>query len=128
MNSTTKFQPWTPVEDAALRGVWCTATGREAARLLGRTVNAVYQRAYKLNLPVKYNAKTISPSRYRSLLESEAVAAGVPLERALSPRNRAGSQVRWRVWKGLHKEGASLSGIGRVAGVDHTTIRHGIHQ
>jgi chromosomal replication initiation ATPase DnaA len=60
--------------------------------------------------------------RMKAVLEYHAKLNGVSLTDALSKRRGAGLRARHATWADLRKSGWSYLRIGRVAGVDHSTV------
>jgi hypothetical protein len=73
--------------------------------------------------------RAVSPARYRMYLAQECATAGVDFTWALAGgRKRPLVLARWRAWKRLRDDGATLPMIGRVAAVDHSSVLHGLRR
>lgn len=71
-----------------------------------------------------------SRSRYEAMVRAEAEAMGIDPEMVLSRRRqRPYALCRFRVFAKLRADGQySLPGIGRTAGLDHTSVLHGLRR
>lgn len=75
------------------------------------------------------NERTPSASRYLAYISQEAAAMDFdPIVALSQSRARGATLCRMRAWKHLRDDGFGLSGIGRVAGKDHTTILSGLRR
>ncbi len=128
---------WTAAEDIILRTHYGTVPAHLVAQHLpGRSGGAVQDRGKKLGLKAWFRPclKISRPcptkpsrARYIAILTEECLAASVPLHEALSrSRRQLVVYPRWRTWRRLRAMNFSLPGIGQVAGVDHSSVHHGL--
>lgn len=120
---------WSSEENATLQARYAKEPVADLASDLGRSVGAVLAHAIRLDCvqPVR---KRPSRTRYHALLRLYCEASGVAFEEAISRgRSLRVARVRWAAWRDLHRHcRASFSGIGSIAGYDHTSVSHGIRR
>lgn len=136
---------WTEDEDAIVLDMWEGVCSSEAiANVINarcgsqRTHNSVIGRAYRLALRKRTTGPRSATGQHSHMRHptkaqwieaaaAEAETAAVELVPLLAgAKSRAFVPVRWRAWQRLHGAGFSLSGIGHIAGFDHTSVRHGL--
>lgn len=92
---------WTPYEDRYIRRAAAYRTAKQMARVLGRTPNAVHQRAYLLKVPLQKAGDRDSRTKY----PDEVVEAA----------------------RAMHEEGAGPKAIARDLGVPEGSVRSFIY-
>lgn len=92
---------WTPTEDRYIRRAAPYRTARQMARVLGRTVNAVHQRAYLLKVPLQKAGDRDYRTKYSDVVVEAA--------------------------RTMHEAGAGPKAIARDLGVPEGSVRSFIY-
>lgn len=99
--------------------------------LLNRSHSSIVQKAVKVGLYFYRRQRGVPPRRlYIAALQVAADANGVGMDAALGcSRKKNLVRARWQAWTTLYEMGKfSTTGIGFVAGYDHTTILSGMRR
>ncbi len=122
-----KYPAWRPIETRFLECCYKEFGGAECAKILGRSTDAVQQKAQKLGYTTPYSP-ALPLATYRSVLVEECAKWFVPIEEVTSRSiRRIYTFPRFTTWQRLHDDmGYSLPQIGKRADRDHTVILSGI--
>ena len=118
---------WSPQDDECLRAYGNDIPLGAIAFMLGRSYRAVAQRRTRLDIARQNKGcKPVPVALVLSLAEHFAAEANCTAEQVLGSRRIAPiAWARQQVMKALRAE-YSLYAIGRVLGVDHTTVVYGV--
>lgn len=118
---------WNEAELDILRSRYGTTPPALIAEELGRTVAAIWQCALRLKLQHTGFYRTPSVAQYHTMLRAECLQSGVCYRDALTKTKTPNlSGARWRVYKRLHNEGYSISGIASAANRDRSSVGYAI--
>ena len=125
-------QPWSPEEDAIIREQYPKSGPDFIWAELGRTRQAVVQRACKLGALYGSGHRidhTPSVTMYLEMLKAECDRSNVNFWTAVTKSQEwAVARARWRTWARLREMNYSLPAIGSAANRDHTSILHGLRR
>lgn len=121
-------QKWTPREDQIVLRLKMRIPLHRVARRIGRTERSVVSRLCNIGVVLPQRMRPALGAWYAAVAFASDRTGVPPHEITSKSRVRARARARWLAFKWLRDKGFSLPGIGAVAGVDHTTVIHGLRR